>query len=58
MVLFTVNEQGIVEEHVIEVLGFASDFVEGKIDLLDEAMVVVSGNRTLRAGEQVDAVKL
>lgn len=58
VVLFTVNEQGIVEEHVIEVLGFASDFVEGKIDLLDEAMVVVSGNRTLRAGEQVDAVKL
>jgi multidrug efflux pump subunit AcrA (membrane-fusion protein) len=58
VVLFTVNEQGIVEEHVVEVLGFASDFVEGKIDLSDEAMVVISGNRTLRAGEQVEVVKL
>ena len=58
VVLFTVDTQGIVEEHVVEVLGFASDFVEGKIDLSDEAMVVVSGNRTLRAGERVEAIRM
>lgn len=58
VVLFTVDTQGIVEEHVIEVLGFASDFVEGKIDLSDEAMVVVSGNRTLHAGEHVDVTRM
>ncbi len=53
-VLFTVNSEGVVEEKVVEVKGFAGDFVEGQVDLDKEALVVVDGNRTLRAGQRVE----
>jgi len=54
VVLFTVDDEGVVDEKVVEVAGFAADFVEGQVDLDREALVVVGGNRTLRSGQRVE----
>lgn len=58
IVLFTVDDEGLVHEHIVETIGFTGSFVEAYVTVADDARVVVSGNRTLRDGERVEVVVL
>ena len=53
IVLMTVDENGLVSEHVIEPISYSGDYIEAFVDVAADAMVVTSGNRTLRAGDVV-----
>ena len=53
IVLFTVDGSGVVAEHDVAVTGFIGDFVKGTVPVDAAALVVVSGNRTLTAGQIV-----
>lgn len=54
IVVFTVDDEGVVQKHVVRVIGYTGDFVEGAVDLPGDALVVVNGNRILRAGQKVE----
>lgn len=56
-VLFTVEADQKVQAHTAEIIAFNGSFAEVKIDLPDEARVVVEGNRTITEGEKVTVTK-
>jgi multidrug efflux pump subunit AcrA (membrane-fusion protein) len=53
VVLMTVNEEGVVSEHLVKPISYSGDYIEAVVDVPGSAMVVVNGNRTLRAGDMV-----
>jgi multidrug efflux pump subunit AcrA (membrane-fusion protein) len=52
-VLFSVDADGVVAEHEVTAAGFVGDYVEGTARIDEGALVVVGGNRTLKAGDKV-----
>ena len=53
IMLMTVDEGGIVSEHLVEPMAYSGDYIEALVDLPDNTMVVVNGSRTLRTGDMV-----
>ena len=52
-VIFTVDQDNIVHEHVVEVLGFDGSFVEVRTDLPLDARIILEGNRRLKDEDRV-----
>lgn len=53
IVMFTVNADNTVQENVLEVVGYDSNYVEARVAIPSDARVVVKGNRDLRQGDAV-----
>lgn len=53
-VLMTVNGAGLVEERGIKVISYIGELVEIELEADPETRIIVSGNRTIRAGEMVE----
>ena len=53
IVLMTVNEQGVVEESSVTPISYTDNYMEAKIEIDDNAAVIIQGQRTLRAGDAV-----
>ncbi|HBE90566.1 MAG TPA: hypothetical protein DDW41_05135 [Candidatus Andersenbacteria bacterium] len=55
IVLMTVNEQGVVEERIVTPISYTDNYMEAKLEIDDNTVVIIQGQRILRAG---DVVKL
>jgi len=53
IILMTADENGKISEHSVEPISYSGDYIEATVDLPAEAMVVISGSRTLREGDIV-----
>lgn len=56
-VIFTVDQENIVHEHMVEVLGFDGSFVEVRTDLTTDARIILEGNRRLKNGDRVVVIQ-
>ncbi|MEX1112698.1 MAG: HlyD family efflux transporter periplasmic adaptor subunit, partial [Candidatus Andersenbacteria bacterium] len=54
LVAFRVDQEGVVHEHLLSVIGYQGSFVEVENKFSPDDLVVVSGNRRLKDGDKVE----